>query len=194
MSKESKVNFTIGTIGDARHGKTALLATILDLQASKGLADGLANRGLIELDEPKQVIVAEYESDDHYYTHIDCPGSEEYNEKMAANMARMDGAILVVSVPDGVTPQTREHVRLAYEAGIRTIVAYMNKADILDDEEWHDLAVDDTCKLLSEHGFYEPDIVSYGSAMAARMGELSKMDKIDELIQALDRGISAQEG
>ncbi len=161
MSKETQRNFTIGTIGASNHGKTTLLAAILKLLSDKEQADFRLYRDLFdndsskrnEIDQLREVIVAEYETNSYYYTHIDCPGGDAYTENLVAAISRMDCAILVVSAPDSVTSQTTEHLRIAREAGIRAIVVCMNQIDRGDGYELLDCTKEDIRQLLSEHGF-----------------------------------------
>lgn len=186
---------TVGTIGAPHHGKTTLLATILMVQSQHGRANERLYRadleGLISHDKPGKVIMAEYESvrGGRPYKHIDCPGSDEYTENMVANMAKMDVAILVVSVDDSLPRETHEHVRLAAEAGIGSIVVYMNKCDVVDDPDMQDYVEQDVRALLNEHGFDGANVsVIRGSALYAReyYDTYEWGDSIRQLMVALD--------
>ena len=187
-------HFTIGAIGAASHGKTALLRAILRIQSSKGKADYLLYIDHIDRAEPGEIIMAEYESRRCFYTHIDCAGGDEYTENMVAAIARMDFAILVVSAADGLTWHTYEHVRLAREAGIPAIIVYMNKCDQTDDPELNDLVEQGIRALLNEQGFDGNNTpVIRGSALKALetgdpYNEWGKL--ISELIEALDQTAS----
>lgn len=185
-------HFIIGAIGAASHGKTELLRAILYVQAKKGLADYGSYNDLIDLAEPGEITTVEYKSQHNcFYTHIDCAGGDEYTENMVTAIARMEYAILVVSVTDGVTWHTYEHVRLARESGIRNLIVYMNKCDqLIEDPELNDYIEKDIRALLNEHGFDGNKVsVIRGSALEVLKGGMGEnwIDKIQELIDALDQ-------
>lgn len=183
-------HFTVGMIGAAGQGKTTLLHTLLKVQADKGKADHRLYNNLIEQSTPGEIIAVEYESPRNYfYTHIDCAGGEEYTESMMTAMERMEYAILVISVVNGVTRFTHEHVRLAREAGIRAIVVYMNQCDMIDDPEMLDYLEQDIRALLNEYDFDGNTApVIRGSALKVLEGDWSEnwIESIDELLATLD--------
>ncbi len=191
---------TIGAIGDSNQGKTMLAAAILKTQSQQWIpmAEALSYADIAQggefIDDEQIVTITstqvEYESPMRYYTHIDCPGRAEYSENAAASMAQMQGAILVVSAMDGVTPQTREHVRLAREAGICAIVVYMNKCERYADREMMRLCEWETRELLNEYGFDGENVpIIHGSALFVARGWSERHTDIDSLLEALDRHI-----
>lgn len=191
---------TIGAIGDTNQGKTMLAAAILRAQSEQAMpmAQAMAYADIAqggEVIDDEQIITVtsatvEYESPKRYYKHIDCPGRVEYSENAAASMAQMQGAILVVSVIDGVTSQTREHVRLAREAGVRAIVVYMNKCDMHNDLDMLNIGEMEIRELLNEYGFDgENAPIIQGSAQFGARGWSERYTDIDNLLNALDRHI-----
>ena len=190
----------MGTIGHIDHGKTTTTGAILAVQAAKGLAEAkgysdIAKGGTVR-DETKTVTIAvahvEYESDNRHYAHIDCPGHADFVKNMITGAAQMDGAILVVSAADGPMPQTKEHVLLARQVDVPYIVVFMNKCDLVDDEELLDLVEMEVRELLSKYKFEGDDVpVIRGSALPAYNSpadpEASKC--ISELMDALDANI-----
>ncbi len=204
MAKETfnrtKPHVNVGTIGHIDHGKTTLTGAILAVQAAKGLAEfksyaDIAKGGTVR-DDSKTVTIAvahvEYESEKRHYAHIDCPGHADFIKNMITGAAQMDGAILVVSAADGPMPQTKEHVLLARQVDVPAIVVFMNKIDLVDDEELLDLVEIEIRELLSKYDFDGDNIpIVRGSALPAYqnpsddtanacIGEL--MDAIDEQI------------
>src|SRR6188474_603094 len=163
MAKEkfvrNKPHVNIGTIGHVDHGKTTLTAAITKVQSTKGLAKFTAFDEIDKAPEEKArgITIAtahvEYESAKRHYAHVDCPGHADYIKNMITGAAQMDGAILVVSAPDGPMPQTREHVLLARQVGVPYIVVFMNKCDMLDDAELLDLVEMEVRELLSSYDF-----------------------------------------
>ena len=162
MAKEkfvrSKPHVNVGTIGHIDHGKTTLTASIVKVQAKKGLAKeikyaDIAKGGTVR-DATKTVTIAvahvEYESPKRHYAHVDCPGHADYIKNMITGAAQMDGAILVVSALDSVMPQTREHVLLAKQVGLSKIVVFLNKCDAVDDPEMLDLVEMEVRELLNK--------------------------------------------
>ena len=154
----TKPHVNVGTIGHIDHGKTTLTASILACQARKGLAEvkayaDIAKGGTVR-DATKTVTIAvahvEYESNKRHYAHVDCPGHADYVKNMITGAAQMDGAILVVSAADGPMPQTREHILLARQVGVPYIVVFLNKADMVDDEELLELVEVEVRDLLNE--------------------------------------------
>ena len=162
----TKPHVNVGTIGHIDHGKTTLTAAIVATQAAKGLATfknyaDIAKGGTVR-DETKTVTIAvshvEYESDKRHYAHIDCPGHADYIKNMLTGAAQMDGAILVVSAADGPMPQTREHILLARQVGVPALVVFLNKVDLVDDEELLELVEMEIRELLSKYNFPGDDI------------------------------------
>src|SRR5436190_4820586 len=178
MSKEkfirNKPHVNIGTIGHVDHGKTTLTAAITKTQASKKLAQFMAYDQIDKAPEERErgITIAtahvEYESEKRHYAHVDCPGHADYIKNMITGAAQMDGAILVVSAPDGPMPQTREHVLLARQVQVPAMVVYLNKVDMMDDEELLELVELELRELLSKQDFPGDDIpIVRGSALQA---------------------------
>lgn len=206
MAKETfqrtKPHVNVGTIGHIDHGKTTLTAGILAVQASKGLAEAkkyadIAKGGTVR-DASKIVTIAvshvEYESEARHYAHIDCPGHADFVKNMITGAAQMDGAILVVGADDGPMPQTREHILLARQVGVPNIVVFLNKVDLLDDEELLELVEMEVRDLLSKYEFDGDNItIVRGSALAAlNLEESGKVD-IQNLMDAIDKDIPEPE-
>lgn len=204
MAKETfqrtKPHVNVGTIGHIDHGKTTLTASILAVQATKGLAKAIdysevAKGGTVR-DETKTVTIAvshvEYESENRHYAHIDCPGHADYVKNMITGAAQMDGAILVVSAADGPMPQTREHILLARQVDVPALVVFLNKCDLVDDEELLELVEMEARDLLNTYGFPGDDVtVVRGSAKPAldNPADPEKNACIGELMDALDKDI-----
>ncbi|MEM6980390.1 MAG: elongation factor Tu [Planctomycetota bacterium] len=204
MAKETfqrtKPHVNVGTIGHIDHGKTTTTGAILAVQAAKGLAEAkgysdIAKGGTVR-DATKTVTIAvahvEYETDKRHYAHIDCPGHADFVKNMITGAAQMDGAILVVSAADGPMPQTKEHVLLARQVGVPYIVVYLNKCDLVDDEELLELVELEVRELLSKYDFPGDDVpVIRGSSLPAYNApsdpEASK--GISDLMDALDEFI-----
>ena len=197
MAKEnfdrSKPHVNIGTIGHVDHGKTTLTAAITKCLAEKGLAE---NRDFDTIDnapEEKERGITintshvEYQTDNRHYAHVDCPGHADYVKNMVTGAAQMDGAILVVAATDGPMPQTREHILLGRQVGVPRIVVFMNKVDMVDDEELLELVEMEIRELLS---FYDYDgdntPIIQGSALGGLNGEGKWVEKIMELMEAVD--------
>jgi elongation factor Tu len=193
----SKPHMNIGTIGHIDHGKTTLTAAILHALHLKGLTKKeLAVNEIDKAPEEKtrgitiNVHHSEYETDKRHYAHIDCPGHIDYIKNMITGSAQMDGAILVVSAPDGPMPQTSEHILLARQVGVPAIVVFLNKIDMVDDPELIDLVETEIRELLTKHGFPGKDIpVIRGSALKAL--EAKSIDDVDvkpilDLMEAVD--------
>ncbi len=206
MAKETfqrtKPHVNVGTIGHIDHGKTTLTAGILAVQADKGLAEAMkysdvAKGGTVR-DASKIVTIAvshvEYESDKRHYAHVDCPGHADFVKNMITGAAQMDGAILVVGADDGPMPQTREHILLARQVGVPTIVVFLNKVDLLDDEELLELVEMEVRDLLSKYEFDGDNItIIRGSALAAlELKDNGKQD-IQNLMDAIDADIAEPE-
>src|SRR3989338_7778273 len=207
MAKEkferTKPHVNVGTIGHVDHGKTTLTCALTKVLAAKGMADmreyaDIAKGGTVR-DDSKIVTIAiahvEYDTEKRHYAHVDCPGHADYVKNMITGAAQMDGAILVVSAPDGPMPQTREHILLARQVGVPWIVVFLNKIDQLDDPELMELVELEIRELLSKYEFPGDDIpVVKGSALkAAECGcggkECDKCGCIHELMDALDNYI-----
>jgi len=201
MAKEvfnrNKPHVNVGTIGHIDHGKTTLTGAILAVQAAKGLAKfksyaDIAKGGTVR-DETKTVTIAvahvEYESEQRHYAHIDCPGHADFIKNMITGAAQMDGAILVVSAADGPMPQTREHILLARQVGVPAVVVFLNKIDLVDDEELLELVELEIRELLSKYDFPGDDIpVIMGSSLPAYQNpdDAEKNACIGELLTAVD--------
>ncbi len=200
MAKETfvrnKPHVNVGTIGHIDHGKTTLTAAITMRQASKGLGSARAFDQIDNAPEEKArgITIAtshqEYESDTRHYAHVDCPGHADYVKNMITGAAQMDGAILVVAASDGPMPQTREHILLARQVGVPAMVVFMNKVDMVDDEELLELVEMEIRELLSSYDFPGDDIpIVRGSALKALESEGADdaiCKPIDELMEALD--------
>ncbi len=197
MSKEKfkrdKPHVNVGTIGHIDHGKTTLTAAITTVLAEKS---GGEAKSFLEIDnapEEKErgITIAtshvEYETENRHYAHVDCPGHADYVKNMITGAAQMDGAILVVSAADGPMPQTREHILLARQVGVPYIVVFLNKADMVDDDELLELVEVEVRELLSEYDFPGDDVPFItGSALKALEGDEAYKEKILELAAVLD--------
>jgi elongation factor Tu len=195
--KRTKPHVNVGTIGHIDHGKTTLTAAITMVCAAKGWARvrdyaDIAKGGTVR-DDSKIVTIAvshvEYESEARHYAHIDCPGHADYIKNMITGAAQMDGAILVVSAADGPMPQTREHILLARQVGVPAMVVFLNKVDLVDDEELLDLVELEVRELLSKYDFPGDDIpIVRGSALGAMQAPAddTKNECILNLLKALD--------
>ena len=197
MAKEkferSKPHVNVGTIGHVDHGKTTLTAAITKVQAEALGGDAIAFEGIDNSPEEKERGITistshvEYDSVERHYAHVDCPGHADYIKNMITGAAQMDGAILVVNAADGPMPQTREHILLARQVGVPHIVVFLNKADMVDDEELIELVEMEVRELLSEYGFPGDDTpIIVGSALKALEGDAAYVAKITELVEALD--------
>jgi elongation factor Tu len=200
MAKEnfnrSKPHVNIGTIGHVDHGKTTLTAAISSVLASQGLAQSRSFDTIDNAPEEKERGITintshiEYETKNRHYAHVDCPGHADYVKNMVTGAAQMDGAILVVAATDGPMPQTREHILLGRQVGVPRIVAFLNKADMVDDAELLELVEMEVRELLS---FYEYDgdntPVVLGSALGALNGEQKWVDSVMKLMEEVDNWI-----
>ena len=199
MSKEkferTKPHVNVGTVGHIDHGKTTLTAAITAVQATKGYADFTDFSNIDKAPEEKErgITIAtahvEYETDKRHYAHVDCPGHADYIKNMITGAAQMDGAILVVGADDGAMPQTREHILLARQVGVPAIVVFLNKCDMVDDEELIELVEMELRELLDKYEFPGDDIpIIHGSALKALENptdpEAAKC--INELMDAID--------
>jgi elongation factor Tu len=197
MAKEtfdrSKPHVNIGTIGHVDHGKTTLTAAICKVLSDKGFAEMRDFSSIDNAPEEKERGITinsshvEYATANRHYAHVDCPGHADYVKNMVTGAAQMDGAILVVAATDGPMPQTREHILLARQVGVPAVVAFLNKVDLVDDEELLELVEMEVRELLSFYDFPGDDLpVVQGSALGALEGEAKWVEKIDELMQAVD--------
>ena len=191
--ERTKPHVNIGTIGHIDHGKTTLTAAITKRQAEKGMADFTPFDQIDKAPEERErgitiaIAHVEYETDTRHYAHVDCPGHADYVKNMITGAAQMDGAILVVSAADGPMPQTREHVLLARQVGVPSIVVALNKCDMVDDPELLDLVELEVRELLTSYEFPGDDVpVVQISALKALEGDEEWAGKIDELMAACD--------
>ena len=192
----SKVHVNIGTIGHVDHGKTTLTAAITNVLAKKGMAQATAYDQIDGAPEEKERGITintahvEYQTEGRHYAHVDCPGHADYIKNMITGAAQMDGAILVVAASDGPMPQTREHILLARQVGVSSIVVFLNKCDMVDDEELIDLVEMEVRELLNEYGFPGDDTpIIRGSALKALEGDPKYVGAIEELMDAVDSWI-----
>ncbi|WP_100012644.1 elongation factor Tu [Lentibacillus sediminis] len=205
MGKEkfdrSKSHVNIGTIGHVDHGKTTLTAaitTVMHKTSGKGTAMAFDKIDNAPEERERGITIAtshvEYETDTRHYAHVDCPGHADYVKNMITGAAQMDGAILVVSAADGPMPQTREHILLSRNVGVPAIVVFMNKTDMVDDEELLELVEMEVRDLLTEYDFPGDDLpVVKGSALKALEGDAEYEEKIVELMAAVDEYIPTPE-
>ena len=191
--ERSKPHVNVGTIGHVDHGKTTTTAAISKVLAAKGLAQKVDFENIDQAPEERERGITintahiEYESETRHYAHVDCPGHADYVKNMITGAAQMDGAILVVSAADGPMPQTREHILLARQVGVPYIVVFLNKVDMVDDEELLELVEMEVRELLTEYGFPGDEIpVIKGSALKALEGDAKAEEQILELIKAVD--------
>ena len=200
MAKEkfdrSKSHVNIGTIGHVDHGKTTLTAAITTVLSKKNGGQAMAYDQIDGAPEERERGITistahvEYETDTRHYAHVDCPGHADYVKNMITGAAQMDGAILVVSAADGPMPQTREHILLSRNVGVPYIVVFLNKMDMVDDEELLELVEMEVRDLLTEYDFPGDDTpVIAGSALKALEGDASYEEKILELMAAVDEYI-----
>ena len=204
MAKENfertKPHVNIGTIGHVDHGKTTLTAAISKVLADKGLAEQQDFAAIDAAPEERERGITintahiEYETEARHYAHIDAPGHADYVKNMITGAAQMDGAILVVASTDGPMPQTREHILLARQVGVDYLVVFLNKVDLVDDEELVDLVEMEVRELLSEYDFPGDDIpVIRGSALKALEGDPEQVKVIEELMDTVDSYIPTPE-
>ena len=197
MAKEkfdrSKAHVNIGTIGHVDHGKTTLTAAITTCLAKKGQAAAMDYASIDAAPEEKERGITintahvEYQTETRHYAHVDCPGHADYIKNMITGAAQMDGAILVVAATDGPMPQTREHILLSRQVGVPYIIVFLNKCDMVDDDELIDLVEMEVRELLNEYDFPGDDTpVIRGSALKALEGDPKWTPAIDELMEAVD--------
>ncbi len=204
MAKEkferNKPHVNVGTIGHIDHGKTTLTAAITKVLSEKYGGQSMSFEEIDNAPEEKErgITIAtshvEYETENRHYAHVDCPGHADYVKNMITGAAQMDGAILVVSAADGPMPQTREHILLARQVNVPYVIVFMNKVDMVDDDELLELVEVEVRELLSEYDFPGDDVpVIQGSALKALEGDSEQIEKIVELAQALDSYIPQPE-
>jgi len=191
--ERNKPHVNVGTIGHIDHGKTTLTAAITKVLSDQGLAE---KRDFASIDNAPEerargitiaITHVEYQTEQRHYAHVDCPGHADYIKNMITGAAQMDGAILVVSAADGPMPQTREHVLLARQVEVPSLVVFMNKVDMVDDDELLDLVELEVRELLSNYDFPGDDVpVIRGSALKALEGDASGVESIMELMNAVD--------
>ncbi|MCO6485705.1 MAG: elongation factor Tu [Saprospiraceae bacterium] len=200
MAKETfertKPHLNIGTIGHVDHGKTTLTAAITSVLAADGLAEKKDYDSIDAAPEEKERGITintahvEYQTKNRHYAHVDCPGHADYVKNMVTGAAQMDGAILVVAATDGPMPQTREHILLARQVGVPNIVVFMNKVDLVEDEEMLELVEMEVRELLSQYQFDGDNAsVIKGSALKALEGDAKAVAAIKELMDAVDNDI-----
>ena len=204
MAKEkfdrSRPHVNIGTIGHVDHGKTTLTAAITKCLAGKNGNEAVAFENIDKAPEERERGITintahvEYNTDKRHYAHVDCPGHADYVKNMITGAAQMDGAILVIAATDGPMAQTREHILLARQVGVPKMVVFMNKCDMVDDEELLDLVEMEIRDLLNEYGFDGDNTpIIRGSALKALEGDPEWTPKIDELMEAVDTWIPTPE-
>ena len=194
--ERTKPHVNIGTIGHVDHGKTTLTAAITTVLSKSGKAEARAYDQIDGAPEERERGITistahvEYETDNRHYAHVDCPGHADYVKNMITGAAQMDGGILVVSAADGPMPQTREHILLSRQVGVPRLVVFLNKCDMVDDEELLELVEMEVRDLLSEYDFPGDEVpVIHGSALLALQGQPQWEAKINELMAAVDEYI-----
>ena len=204
MAKEkfdrSKPHVNIGTIDHVDHGKTTLTAAITKVLATKGGADFVDYANIDKAPEERERGITintshvEYQTEKRHYAHVDCPGHADYVKNMITGAAQMDGAILVIAATDGPMAQTREHILLSRQVGVPRMVVFMNKCDMVDDEELLDLVEMEIRELLTEYGFDGDNTpVIRGSALKALEGDPKYVESIEKLMDAVDEWIPTPE-
>ncbi len=198
--ERTKPHLNVGTIGHVDHGKTTLVSAMTKYLADKGLAEHMAFEDIDNAPEEKErgitisISHIEYETENRHYAHIDCPGHADYIKNMITGAAQMDGAILVVSAADGPMPQTREHLLLARQVNVPAIVVFLNKTDLVEDEELLELVEVEIRELLNKYKFPGDEIpIVRGSALKAIDGDPEAVKSIEELLKTIDEYIPAPE-
>ncbi len=207
MAKENfvrtKPHVNIGTIGHVDHGKTTLTAAITKVLAEKIEANKDKVKSFDQIDnapEEKERGITintahvEYETEKRHYAHVDCPGHADYVKNMVTGAAQMDGAILVVAATDGPMPHTREHVLLARQVNVPRLVVFLNKCDMVDDEEMLDLVEMEVQEILAQYEFEDDTPIIRGSALGALNGDPKWEDKVMELMNVCDEWITVEDG
>jgi elongation factor Tu len=198
--QRTKPHVNVGTIGHVDHGKTTLTAAITFTLAEKGMAEakGYADIDAAPEEKARGITIntahVEYETENRHYAHVDCPGHADYVKNMITGAAQMDGAILVVSAADGPMPQTREHILLARQVGVPALVVFMNKVDMVDDQELLDLVEMEVRDLLTQYDFPGDEIpITKGSALKALEGDAAEKENIMKLMASVDSYIPLPE-
>jgi elongation factor Tu len=198
--QRTKPHVNIGTIGHVDHGKTTLTAAITKVLSEKGLSEKYNFEDIDKAPEERErgitinITHVEYETEKRHYAHIDCPGHADYIKNMITGAAQVDGAILVVSAPDGPMPQTREHILLANQVNVPAIVVFLNKVDMVQDKEILDLVELEVRELLTKYGFPGDEVpIIKGSALKALEGDADAVKSIEELMDAVDDYIPTPE-
>ena len=199
MAKEkfvrTKPHVNIGTIGHVDHGKTTLTSAITKVLAKKGQAKAMDYGAIDGAPEERERGITintahvEYETDARHYAHVDCPGHADYVKNMITGAAQMDGAILVIAATDGPMAQTREHILLSRQVGVPKLIVFLNKCDMVDDDELLELVEMEVLELLGEYGFPEDTPIIRGSALKAMEGDPAYEAKIEELMAVVDEYI-----
>ena len=196
----SKPHVNIGTIGHVDHGKTTLTAAITKVLAAKGGAEFMDYANIDKAPEERERGITintahvEYQTDKRHYAHVDCPGHADYVKNMITGAAQMDGAILVIAATDGPMAQTREHILLARQVGVPRMVVFLNKCDMVDDEELLDLVEMEVRELLTEYGFDGDNTpIIRGSALKALEGDPKYVKAIEDFMDAVDEWIPTPE-
>jgi len=191
--ERTKPHVNVGTIGHVDHGKTTLVSAMTKYLEGKGLAKYMAFEEIDNAPEEKErgitisISHIEYETEKRHYAHIDCPGHADYIKNMITGAAQMDGAILVVSAPDGPMPQTREHILLARQVNVPAMVVFLNKTDLVDDPELLDLVEVEIRELLTKYKFPGDEVpIIRGSALKALEGDAEALKSIEALLKAID--------
>ena len=203
MAKEkferTKPHVNIGTIGHVDHGKTTLTAAITTVLANRGLSEKKSFDQIDNAPEEKERGITintshvEYETANRHYAHVDCPGHADYVKNMVTGAAQMDGAIIVCAATDGPMPQTREHILLARQVNVPRLVVFLNKCDMVEDEEMLELVEMEMGELLAQYEFEEDTPIIRGSALGALNGVAQWEDKVMELMDACDNWIQEPE-
>jgi len=197
--ERTKPHVNIGTMGHVDHGKTTLTAAIMTVLSKKGLAEAMGVDQIDNAPEEKargitiSITHTEYETEKRHYAHIDMPGHADYIKNMITGAAQTDGAILVVSAPDGPMPQTREHLLLAKQVGVPAIVVFLNKVDMVDDPELLDLVEEEVRDLLKKYEYDPQSPIIRGSAKKALEGDPESVKAIEELMTKVDEWIPTPE-
>lgn len=198
--QRTKPHVNIGTIGHVDHGKTTLTAAITKVLSEKGLSEKYNFEDIDKAPEERErgitinITHVEYETEKRHYAHIDCPGHADYIKNMITGAAQVDGAILVVSAPDGPMPQTREHILLANQVNVPAIVVFLNKVDMVQDKEILELVELEVRELLTKYGFPGDEVpIIKGSALKAYEGDAEAVKSIEELMDAVDDYIPTPE-
>ncbi|MEC4558841.1 MAG: elongation factor Tu ['Conium maculatum' witches'-broom phytoplasma] len=189
----NKTHVNVGTVGHVDHGKTTLTAAITSYLSTKGLADKQSYDQIDKAPEEKERGITistshvEYETEKRHYAHVDCPGHADYIKNMITGAAQMDAGILVISAVDGIMPQTEEHILLAKQVGVPKLLVFVNKCDVVADEELLELVEIEIRELLNKHGFLGDEVpIVRGSALKAVEGDPKYLEKIQELLDLLD--------